>query len=776
MIFINNILKIRKNHFICISDNSYSNKHQNPKPMKSITLLICFVFTLSTLQASDSRGYWNPLENERVIFKGERLIQAVSYRSYFLQMDNLHIQFQQAPQLMENNVRSIFKIIDIPMPDGSFQSFSIFKVEVMHPDLAAKYPQITTYAGQGISDPLATARFDFTQFGFHAMIMSPNGNVFIDPYSMEDQDHYMVYYKRDFRTTKEFVCHTRGDNTSVEYNRILDVTPGIAKSVGDELKTYRLAVATTGEYTTFHGGTVAGGLAGVVTSINRVSGIYEREFAIRMVLIPNNDTIIFTNAATDPYTNNNGAIMLGQNQTTLTNYIGGANYDIGHVFSTGGGGIAGLGVVCNFSSKGRGVTGLNSPINDPFDVDYVAHEIGHQYGGNHTFNCEVGGCNGNRAFSAAYEPGSGSTIMAYAGLCGSNNLQNFSNDYFHSKSFDEITNYTTTGVGAICPVITQTGNTPPVINPHSNYIIPYLTPFRLTASAFDPDGDPLTYCWEQYNLGPAGTWNNPSGNAPIFRSFNPTVDSVRLFPRLANILLNNLSVGEIKPSYARVLSFKLTVRDNQLNGGGVTNNDTPFIVDVINTGQAFAVTSPNVTGIKWQSGGIETVTWDVGGSDLSPISTPLVNILLSTDGGQTFPIVLASQVLNNGSYNVNVPAILTTTARVMVEGDGNIFFDINDANFEIGTVGINESLNQSGIVIAPNPANEFIEILFMDERLFNTSELLLEMTDAAGRKIFETPVTKQRQLIDVSKLSSGLYFYRMIGGNNLILKGKLVVH
>jgi hypothetical protein len=740
------------------------------------TLLLLIVFCLSVhAHANDTKRFWTQISNERVVYKGERMIDALHFMSYRLNRSSMLAEFQKAPRLTENNARTINHVISVPMPDGSFHDFSLFKTEVMHPDLASKYPEITTYAGQGITDPFATARFDFTPFGFHAMILSPSGNVFIDPYSMEEHDHYMVYFKRDFRTNKEFICHTTGDGVAIDFNRISETPTSIEKSVGDELKTYRLAVATTGEYTAFYGGTVAGALAGVVTSVNRVTGIYEREFAIRMVLIPNNDTIIFTNPNTDPYTNNNGGTMLGQNQTTLTNYIGGGNYDIGHVFSTGGGGIAGLGVVCNFSNKARGVTGLSSPINDPFDVDYVSHEIGHQYGGNHTFNCEVGGCAGNRAFTAAYEPGSGSTIMAYAGLCGSNNLQSFSNDYFHTKSFDEITIYTTTGVGANCPQVSQTGNTPPVINPHSNYIIPYLTPFRLTADAFDPDGDSITYCWEQYNLGPAGTWNNPSGNAPIFRSFNPTTSPTRLFPRLVNILLNNQSVGEIKPSYARTLSFKLTVRDNRLNGGGVTNNDTPYLVEVINTGQAFAVTSPNVTGIIWQSGGIETVTWDVGGSDLAPISTPLVNILLSTDGGQTFPTVLASQVPNNGSYAVNVPSVLTTTARVMVEGDGNIFFDINDANFEIGTVGLNESVNQNSIAIVPNPANDFIEIIFKDENLLNAPSIMLEMTDAAGRKIFETNISKQRQLIEISHLSSGLYFFRVSSELKSIANGKVIV-
>lgn len=747
------------------------------KTITNLHLLLLLFFITGSVNASATGGrdYWQSLENQRVVYKGERLINAVAYRSFRLDQNGLKSLLATAPELSASTLRSRQVVVSIPMPGGQFADFAIFKTEVMHPSLAARYPMITTYAGQGITDPQATARFDFTQFGFHGLILTPSGTWFIDPYSLQDQDHYMVYYKKDFFTSKERVCHVTESSSLYEEFRHGNSASSVAKSIGTELKTYRLAMAATGEYTAFYGGTVAGALAGIVTSVNRVSGIYEREFAIRMTLIPNTDTLIFTNANTDPYTNNNGGTMLGQNQTTVNSYIGTANYDIGHVFSTGGGGIAGLGVVCSFSNKARGVTGSSSPINDPFDVDYVAHEIGHQYGGNHTFNCEVSACGGgNRAYQAAYEPGSGSTIMAYAGICGNNNLQSNSDDYFHTKSFDEVTIYTIIGQGNLCDQITPTGNTPPVINPMPNYIIPYLTPFRLTGDAYDPDGDPITYCWEQYNLGPAGTWNNPSGNAPIFRSFDPVSSPTRLFPRLINILNNNVTVGEIKPSYSRTLSFKLTVRDNRLNGGGVTNNDTLVNVEVINTGQAFAVTSPNVTGITWQSGGVATVTWDVGGSDLSPINTPLVNILLSTDGGQTFPTVLASQVPNNGSYSVNVPSVTTTTARVMVEGHGNIFFDINDKNFAIGTVGIGENPLAQGVGISPNPFNSEFDVVITNPSLLNSGELTMDLIDITGRIVSTHQLLSERTRIALQGLSKGVYSYRIFTPEGEIVYGKVV--
>ncbi|HEX5001909.1 MAG TPA: zinc-dependent metalloprotease family protein [Bacteroidia bacterium] len=718
-----------------------------------VCLLLVVLLTAGTNVFSAGKGPWQQLDQKRVAITGTRYIYPVKYLSFGLDLPALKSQFTTVTGKVNGKTT-----VSIPAPDGSWMEFQISEAEVMHPLLAKKYPQISTYQGICTTDKSVSARFDFTQFGFHAMVMAPGRTFFIDPYSLTDTGLYLVYFKRDFATDKEFHCLVDNDDHA-------DV-PVASRSNGTDLRTYRLAMACTGEYAAFYGGTVPGALAGIVTSVNRVTGVYEREFSIRMVLVPNTDTLIFTNPNTDPYTNNNGSTMLGQNQTTVMARIGGPNFDIGHVFSTGGGGIAGLGVVCYYSQKAMGVTGLNAPVGDPFDIDYVAHEMGHQFGGNHTFNCETGSCSGNRSGNAAYEPGSGSTIMAYAGICSGNNLQNHSDDYFHSKSFDEVMTYTTTGIGSNCPVITATGNTPPTINPGGNYTIPYLTPFRLTGSASDPDGDTLTYCWEEYDLGPGGSWSAPINNAPIFRSFNPTTDPVRLFPKLSNILNNTQTIGEVKPSYARVLHFKLTVRDNRLNGGGVTNNDTLVAVNVINTGQPFAITSPNTTGITWAAGGTETVTWDVGGSDLAPISTPTVNILLSTDGGLTFPTILASGVPNNGTAQVPVPVTITATARVMVEGNGNIFFDINDKNFSIGTVGISEYESSNNWSIGPNPAADQVTFEILDPLILNRSGLTAQVMDVSGRLILSAPINDSKTIIRVDKLSKGIYFARIADNQN----------
>jgi hypothetical protein len=452
-------------------------------------------------------------------------------------------------------------------------------------------------------------------------------------------------------------------------------SPTEMNRAGTQLRTFRAAVAATAEYTAFHGGTVALGQAAIVTAMNRVVGVYEREVSVRMTLVANNSLLVYTNASTDPYTNNNGSTMLSQNVSNVNAVIGSANYDIGHVFSTGGGGVAFLGVVCT-ANKAGGVTGQPSPTGDLFWIDYVAHEMGHQFGGNHSFNSSV--CSGNRNAATAMEPGSGQTIMAYAGICGSDNTQNFSDAYFHSISFDEIIAHVNSRT---CDVETATGNGVPVIPVQSNFAIPTGTPFNLTAvGVTDPNGDAVTYSWEERALGAtAAVGAADNGASPIVRSRNPSTSPTRTVPQLSNLLANTFSTGERLPTVARTnWPWRLTVRDNRAGGGGVQTRD--INIQVVNTGASFLVTSPN-TNVLWT--GTQTITWNVAGTTAAPINAANVNILLSTNGGNTFPTVLASNVPNTGSAVVTLPNITTTVARIRVEAVNNIFFDISNVNFRI---------------------------------------------------------------------------------------------
>jgi reprolysin-like metallo-peptidase family M12B len=637
---------------------------------------------------------WQYVEEDSITSSAVRAIIPQAYRTARLNQDRLKRLLARAPIEFTEQAKQNSELVLLPMPDGTFARFTIEESPIMEMELAAQFPEIKTYRGQGIDDPTATTRFDWTPTGFHAIVLSSSGTTYIDPYSDGDTANYITYAKRDYsRPDKEFVCLFDQENPALpESNN----APAPTFVSGSTLRTYRLALAATGEYTQAAGGTVPLALARMTTSTNRVNGIYEREVSVRMLLVANETLIIYINGATDPYTNNNGSTMLGQNQTNLDAVIGNANYDIGHVFSTGGGGVASLGVPCRAGLKARGVTGLPNPVGDGFDVDYVAHEMGHQYGAVHTFNGTTDNCGGgNRSASSAYEPGSGSTIMAYAGICGAQNLQPHSEDYFHSQSLIEIINYITGPNGNSCPVQTSTGNTPPTVNAGANFTIPTGTPFTLTATATDPNNPTLTYCWEEFDLGPSSPPDTDADgqSRPILRSYLPSSSPSRTFPRLTYVLNNNNQppssyscstgnclTGEVLPSINRVMGFQVTARDNNAGGGGVNSGIVQVTVNA--SSGPFGITNPN-TSVSWAGGTAQTVTWNVAGTSGAPVNASNVKIWLSTDGGNTFPATLAATTPNDGSESVTVPNVATTQARVKVEAVGNVFFDISNTNFTI---------------------------------------------------------------------------------------------
>jgi len=579
-------------------------------------------------------------------------------------------------------------LLTLPFPDGTDQRFRIEQSPVLAPELAARFPEIRTFVAQGIDDPTATARLSLTPLGFHAMVLSASGTVFVDPYRRFNPGYVLSYFKSDARKAAgaAFRCDVRDESPGLagEPTSDLRLDPTVKAAAGSQLRTYRLALAGTGEYTAAvcapNPAAVACGLAAMAVSMNRVDGIYEREVAIRMVMVANNNLVVYTNGATDPYSNGNGSTMLGQNQTNLNSVIGSANYDIGHVFSTGGGGIAQLAVPCT-GNKARGVTGQPNPVGDGFDVDYVAHEMGHQFGAAHTFNGTTGKCGGgNRSASSAYEPGSGSTIMAYAGICGAEDLQPHSDDTFHTRSFDQIVAFSTGATGSSCAVTTATGNTAPTVNAGAAFTVPRQTPFTLTGSASDPDGDALTYMWEELDLGSAAPPNDDvAAVRPIFRSFVPLTVPSRTFPRLADILGNVATLGESMSTRNRTMTFRLTARDNRAGGGGV--NYAATTVRVVTTAGPFTVTQPN-TAVTWAGGSTQTVTWNVASTTASPVSCANVEIALSTDGGATFNALVASTP-NDGTQSVTLPSTPTPQARIRVTCLGNLFFDISNANFTI---------------------------------------------------------------------------------------------
>jgi hypothetical protein len=659
------------------------------------------IILFATTAFANTDSVWQEINDSNLKQRPmERQITPDVYKTFSLNRAALDDVLTKAPMEFTDAARFSPVILTLPMPDGSMARFVIENSPVMEPGLAAKFPEIQTYRGQGIDDKTATVRFDVTQFGFHAMILSRHGTTYIDPYAKGDTSNYISYHKDGLGVNnKGHVCLVgRSDNpiiskvTENEFRIYGDQPEAADVSNGATLRTYRLALAATGEYTAVFGGTVVGAMAAMTTSMNRVNGLYERDVAVRMVMIANNNLIVYTNGATDPYTNDDGFTMLGQNQTNIDTVIGNANYDIGHVFSTGGGGVASLNSPCSVGNKARGVTGLPNPVGDGFDIDFVAHEMGHQFGGNHTFNTS---CGGNRSGGAAYETGSGITIMGYAGVCGAQDLALHSIDTFHVRSLEEIVGFLSTGGG--CAVATATGNTPPTpsITGGTSYNIPKQTPFTLAATATDPNGDTVTFDWQEYDLGPATSAipNTDSDNIakPILRPYLPTTGA-RTFPQLSYILANGnvppstysggLLTGELLPAMTRAMVFQVIARDNRASGGGISTATATVNVDGVSG--PFAITSPN-TAVTWAAGS-QTVTWNVLGTAGAPVNATNVKISMSTDGGTTFPTVLSASTPNDGSQVVTIPAGNTTTARIKVEAVGNIFFDISNTNFTVSGI------------------------------------------------------------------------------------------
>ena len=659
----------------------------------TLTLALCIAVNIVNAQNTLNKGAWRDVNTETVNLSSSAIAKNLKhYRLVELNLAATQNWLQGAPMEYTAEARSGNYIITLPIPTGEFKEFTIAEAPMMEQALADKYPSIKTYAAQGLQDKSMWAKIDVTPLGFHAMISSSNGVVFIDPVSLSNTQNYLVYYKHDLKNMPVFSC---GVNETLEdviqstaelqqLNKIAENPANKTTGAEIQLRKYRLALAATGEYTKTKGGTVEGALAGQVVSMNRVNGVYETEVGIRMVIVGNNDKIVYVDANNDPYTNNNGSTMLNENVNNINKVIGSGNYDIGHVFSTGGGGIAGLGVPCG-GGKARGVTGSPSPVGDAFDIDYVVHEMGHQFGGQHTFNSNTqGSCAGNRASTAAYEPGSGITIMAYAGICGSDDIALHSIPYFHAKSINEITTFSQFGTGNNCAQKQLTGNFPPTAIAGTARVIPKSTPFALKGSGSDPDGDAITYSWEEYDLGPQGSPNTPSGDAPIFRPFAPTPQALRVFPQWSDILAKTQTKGEILPSYARRMIFRLTVRDNKVGGGG-TGSDT-MGVQVISTAGPFKVTSQS-TSETWNEGEKKYISWNVNSTDIAPINCSQVNIKLSLDGGSTYPITLVDSVPNSGMDSIIVPGVNTTQARIMVQAVGNIFFNINDRDIAINSSG-----------------------------------------------------------------------------------------
>lgn len=602
----------------------------------------------------------------------------------------------------KNEVSSL-RIISIPI-NGNLANFSIKESSTFSKPLALKYGYIKSFSLKGIDDKTATGKISIGVDGVHIIIFSgKHSTIYIAPYT-KDKNTYITYSKdqienkeNDFQCLLDESYNVKKANSKLQHKNAND----------GKLRTYRLALTCTGEYAQFHiqnqgiSNTAtdavkkAAVLSAMNTTMTRINGIFERDLSTKMSIVLNSsgeNELVFLDSETDNLSNGEAFTLLDENQELCDNIIGTNNYDIGHVFSIssnpGGDGLAALGVLCS-NQKAKGVTGNQSPIGDTYDIDFVAHEIGHQFGANHTFN---NSCSSNRWTQTAVEPGSGTTIMGYAGIC-SPDIQSNSDDYFHAVSINEMWSIIE---NTSCATETNTNNTAPIVNAGNDVSVPKSTPLILKGQATDSDSNSLTYCWEQLDteiatMPPLST--NEAG--PLFRSLPPSSDPNRYLPALSTVVSGNTSTEwEVTPSVAREINFSLLVRDNNENGGASERDDIK--INTIDT-DPFTVTIPN-TNITWNVGATVAITWDKSTTDLAPINCQNVKITLSTDGGETFPIILAESTPNDGIHNFIVPNQLTTSARIMISAVDNIFYNVNTTDFTIASTGPTFVLSNTSLV------------------------------------------------------------------------------
>jgi len=702
------------------------------------TLTVSLILT--TLLANAQKLYWSEITHD--IAEESIMTRSItSYSLYKLDIARLESNLPSKGNESKKNV------ISLPNAQNELAEFFIWDAPIMQDALAEKYPSIRTFLIQQIDDPTIHGRMTMTSKGIKAYISSSFESYFIYPIK-DENDAYLVFKQSDTKQQHDFTCTLLHQDLNTS-----DIKTRSLTKIGDVVREYRLAISTTGEYSSYHGGNREAVLEAIVETVSQVNVVYENNFALRFILIDGTDELINLDASKDPFNNNEAGQMISVNSSFTNARVGVNNYDLGHVFATSGAGLASLRSICT-SRKAQGATGIFPPEGKAFALDYVAHEFGHQLGSNHTFN----NCDGQEVPAVAYEPGGGSTIMAYAGLCGPNNVQGSSDSYFHVSSLIQITDWLD-GQGGSCADESSIGNSAPLVNAgQGGFNIPIQTPFFLKGEATDPDGDPLTYCWEQYNRGPQSPYGDPIGNAPSFRSVRPSSKSIRYLPSLSTVVNNGYNRSEVLPEQSRDFTFQLTARDNKAGGGAVAWDDISFKA----TDQAgpFVVTSQNESGIVWESNRQATVTWDVANTNQEPVNCKKVNIIMSRTFGVTFDIMLAENVDNDGSATFIVPdAAISNFARVQVVATDNIFYNVNKEDFKVvqGVVSTRDAAFEKTIDIFPNPSTGQVTI---DLGSSIQQDAIVEVVDMKGKLYSQHHLNSSQHTINMDA-PAGLYFLKI---------------
>ncbi|MFY7671285.1 reprolysin-like metallopeptidase [Tenacibaculum sp. MEBiC06402] len=733
--------------------------------MKKITL----VLALSCVVFVNAQSLWKKIDLQNTSFRSEKTFrksQPTEFSIFSLNLESFKNQ-------LTSQSKGFKKIIELPGHDGKIKEFVFKENSNFTEPLNPKYGFIKTYTIHGVKDKNESGKVSIGTDGVHIVLNSPErGTFYVDPYT-KDNKNYIAYNRNSFESNDtDFVCFVK-ENVSRQETKLSQ-----QKNANDgNLRTYRLALACTGEYSTYHienqgisGGTItekeAAVLSAMNTTLTRINQIFEKELAVKlnMVISGGRNRMLFLNANTDGYSGGDDIdLMINENITRTNGLLGPTNYDIGHLFhkSSSVSGLAYVSAVCQ-SFKAGGVTSSANPIGDQFDIHISSHELGHQFGANHTQN---NGCNRNN--ETGIEPGSGSTIMSYAGICPPN-VQSIADDYFHAVSINEMW---TNIQGTFCGVTTATGNTAPIADAGPDYNVPTNTPLILNGKGEDVDvTDNLSYNWEQIDNGIGFMPPTSNGKGPLFRSIPPSASSQRFLPDLENVLSgSNSNLWEVLPSEERDVNFAFTVRDNH-PGGGSSARDDMKITFVNSIG--FRLTSFE-NAINVDGGTLQNITWDVATTDQTPISCQNVRIKLSTDGGLTFPIVLEDSTPNDGIHEVLIPNIPTAQARIKIEGISNIFYNINNSNFRIvnnPTASV-ENFEFSNFNLYPNPSNGNFKITF---EVINTESVKIKLFDLRGRlvgiKEFSNTSNTFSQELSFNYVNAGLYLLEVSNGNKKTVK------
>ncbi len=602
------------------------------------------------------------------------------------------------------DLREYGLVVALPHPSGDLVPCAVASSPMMEPGLRAKFPWMRAYVVQAV-DGLASGRVEVTQRGLTGMLreaadpgFSDGGTWMIDAWDSGDATTVVAYWLRDLPGGNDWTCHTVVDPADASRDPAEAERDAKGTRALQTLRTARFAVACTGEFGAHHSAlqgnppNVSDPLAVILTMVSRSNVVYEADLAVRFVLVANNDQVVYFDPASDPYPDTCDGLggtdcsspILGANSGVLNGVIGSSNYDVGHCVTRIAGGVASLRSPCG-TGKARGVSGIPRGGDlDPFSALVVIHELGHQFGANHTFSGTRGRCGNNANLPTAWEAGTGSSPMGYAGGCPvgdappSDNIVQFADPWFHHGSIGEMRTYLASSDSSCLPSVGTSNNVPEMVFRTPDIEIPPGTPFTLSAIATDADGDTLTYSWEQRDSGVrrplSGEDSEDNGQGALFRIFPPVLEGSRTFPQWSDILSGVPTPGERLPTVTDATRrFRVLVRDNRPGAGGVVISSTADLYIPPGT-SPFGVVAPGEGAVL--SPGLVAVEWTVGNTNNAPISCASVTIRLSTDDGATWPLTLGS-FANSGAASVAIPSIGTPHARVRVDADGEIFFSVS---------------------------------------------------------------------------------------------------